>query len=101
MEFKYLKELFDFNDEQILEIVKLSIESINGGLSDLKEALETKDKKKVFGAFHIIKPNLSHLDLMFIIDMIPDEEGQNFWNELAEIILIINKNLSDIKQKIS
>lgn len=84
-------------EEQIAEVIHLSFESIEIGIKHVEEGLENKDKNLVKAGFHLMRPNLVHIELAEFAEKFPDAEQADFFERAQELIAHLAPKIKEVK----
>ncbi len=94
--FKFLYDVLGGDNEQVLEIARMSIASINEGVKGVGEASKKKDREVAHDHLHKMKSNLANLDLKNLSDKIPHYKKDNFWSLLPEFLSEVKEELKKV-----
>ncbi|WP_425391456.1 ATP-binding protein [Ekhidna sp.] len=100
-DFIFLNEVLGGDQQKIIEIANMTVESIERDVKGSQEAFELKDRNKAHDHLHKMKSNLAHLDLKEISDRVPDHKAEHFWDELDSYLVEVRGSISEVKENLN
>lgn len=100
-EFKFLSELFKLDQEQVLRIATLSIDSIEDSLTLIDKHLTNNEANGISDQYHKMRPNLIHLDLEHLVNQLPERGAEDLLEVTPRVIELIKQHIFNIKKNTS
>lgn len=85
-------------EEQIAEVIYLSLESIQLGFDKVKEGIQTQDKDLIKAGFHLMRPNLVHIELAAFKDEFPLSDQGDFFIRSQHLIDLLEPKVDEVKR---
>ncbi|MEO9871832.1 ATP-binding protein [Ekhidna sp.] len=95
--FTFLNEVLAGDIEQIMTVLKMTVESLENNLLELNELFDSKDRDKAHDTLHKMKSSLANVDLKDLAAQIPNYKADNFWKELNPFLKLVDIELKKVK----
>lgn len=80
--FEFLTDVLGGDEEKVMMIANMAVQSINDDLKGSKTTLEAQDRERTYNYLHRMKSNLANLDMRELAGRMPDYKADDFWEEL-------------------
>lgn len=95
--FKFLSQYFGNDPEKLTQVVKLAIQSVDGALIKIQDAIESDNIDLLRDGFHTLKGNLAHLELSELLKEMPSHKNPMVFQETTPYLERVKKEIDRIK----
>lgn len=95
--FKFLTEVLGGDEEKILMIANMAMESVIADLEGSRATLHQKDREVTYNYLHRMKSNLANLDLKDLAERMPYYKSDDFWAKLPAFLDEVSTELGKLQ----
>ncbi|SNS74620.1 hypothetical protein SAMN05421640_1081 [Ekhidna lutea] len=96
--YPFLTNLLGEDADQVLHIVKITIEGLERDLLELAEAISLKDRVFARNTLHRMRSSLGHMAMNDVLTVMPRSRDEDLWERIPTFIIALKEELARQKK---
>lgn len=96
--FSFLNDVLGGDQEQVMMIASMTVESIGNDLKASRSLIKSQDREETHNHLHKMKSHLANLGLRELVDMMPHYQADDFFDHLPEFLSQVEEEMKKVKE---